>query len=349
MDVAADLGLWAAAEDIAAAAIDRGEGGTAAETLVDAATARSLFRQADAFATRFARHCGPERRVAARLAHGRATITKVVAKRQLALVEKVVRGVDDACGDDSEHDARRDVRAHAIAALAAGGERALARDLNDAWTVRDGVETPLGFDDSADLAALDAAARRDKYVQWDELFPCEPPEPLASPGAFTDAVASLEGFVGFDVEWADGPGAALLQLATTDVALLVDVAALSATAAGADALRSAFDGALRGRLVGFGAAQDLSRLRATPRRGSEAWLPPEYPVVELQSLLKVRAPASRLVGLSAYAAEFLGKPLDKALQCSRWELRPLSRGQRIYAALDAVMVAIIYDKLRAER
>jgi hypothetical protein len=46
VDVAADLGLWAAAEDIAAAAIERGEGGTAAETLVDAAMARSLFRQA---------------------------------------------------------------------------------------------------------------------------------------------------------------------------------------------------------------------------------------------------------------------------------------------------------------
>ena len=84
------------------AALESFLGGTAAETLVDAAMARCLFRQADAFATRFARHCGPERRVAARLAHGRATITKVVAKRQLALVEKVVRRVDDACGDASE-------------------------------------------------------------------------------------------------------------------------------------------------------------------------------------------------------------------------------------------------------
>ncbi|CAI5510370.1 unnamed protein product [Closterium sp. Naga37s-1] len=65
----------------------------------------------------------------------------------------------------------------------------------------------------------------------------------------------------------------------------------------------------------------------------------------LLSLLTTTAPpgslASRSVlppasGLSALAQVLLGAPLDKELQCSDWEQRPLSRHQLHYAAADAL-------------
>ncbi len=39
------------------------------------------------------------------------------------------------------------------------------------------------------------------------------------------------------------------------------------------------------------------------------------------------------VGLSAVSKELLGKPLDKSMQMSNWEERPLSARQQQYAAL----------------
>ena len=68
---------------------------------------------------------------------------------------------------------------------------------------------------------------------------------------------------------------------------------------------------------------------------------------EAQAALKAAHPNAARVGLSAFSSIYLGKPLDKAHQCSRWDLRPLSRAQRVYAALDAVVVAAIYAELPA--
>ena len=55
------------------------------------------------------------------------------------------------------------------------------------------------------------------------------------------------------------------------------------------------------------------------------------------------------LGLSALAERHLGKPLDKALQCSQWEVRPLTDAQRVYAALDATVVALVCAELDAGR
>eukprot|EP00897_Mesotaenium_endlicherianum_P010567 jgi/Mesen1/9539/ME000064S08886 len=48
-------------------------------------------------------------------------------------------------------------------------------------------------------------------------------------------------------------------------------------------------------------------------------------------------------GLSAVAEAVLGSPLDKELQCSNWEDRPLTAGQLAYAAADVCCLLSIFD------
>lgn len=120
--------------------------------------------------------------------------------------------------------------------------------------------------------------------------------------------------------------------------MLVDVPAVASTPEGCAALRDAFQGA---PLLGFGCAQDLARLRATP--AADAWASSDG-VRDLQAALSRPRGGP---GLAAAAKAYLGKPLDKAQQCSDWDARPLSDAQRAYAALDAVAVALIFERLRA--
>ena len=339
--VAAEAGLWAAAEGLVKAARDRGDAGAApaAETLVDACLERGLHRQADTHASQFSDLCGAGRLVEARLRHGEDTIRKVVKKQQFQLVEKVVAGVDRAARQNKDVEARRRVRAVALEVLAEASERALARDLRNTWAARDGVEVDLGFADTGDLAVLDAAARRAKYVQWDEVLPAVPD--LIDDAARLDAAVDELGAGprAFDVEWSDRAGAALLQLATKEGAVILDVPRLCASREGCAALRRAFRGA---PLLGFGCSQDLARLRATP--AAAPWVDADQEVYDLQTALTQKRGGP---GLAAAAKAYLGKALDKSQQCSDWDARPLSEAQRAYAALDAVAVLLIHEKLRS--
>ena len=339
--VAAEAGLWAAAEGLVKAARDRGDAGAApaAETLVDACLERGLHRQADTHASQFSDLCGAGRLVEARLRHGEDTIRKVVKKQQFQLVEKVVAGVDRAARQNKDVEARRRVRAVALEVLAEASERALARDLRNTWAARDGVEVDLGFADTGDLAVLDAAARRAKYVQWDEVLPAVP-ELIDDATRLDAAVDALgAGPRAFDVEWSDRAGAALLQLATKEGAVILDVPRLCASREGCAALRRAFRGA---PLLGFGCSQDLARLRATP--AAAPWVDADQEVYDLQTALTQKRGGP---GLAAAAKAYLGKALDKSQQCSDWDARPLSEAQRAYAALDAVAVLLIHEKLRS--
>ena len=143
----------------------------------------------------------------------------------------------------------------------------------------------------------------------------------------------------FDVEWSDRAGAALLQLATKEGAVILDVPRLCASREGCAALRRAFRGA---PLLGFGCSQDLARLRATP--AAAPWVDADQEVYDLQTALTQKRGGP---GLAAAAKAYLGKALDKSQQCSDWDARPLSEAQRAYAALDAVAVLLIHEKLRS--
>lgn len=53
----------------------------------------------------------------------------------------------------------------------------------------------------------------------------------------------------------------------------------------------------------------------------------------------------RQAGLSTLSRVLLGKPLDKSVQVSDWEMRPLTDRQLEYAALDSHILHLLYDEL----
>ena len=256
-------------------------------------------------------------------------------KQQFQLVEKVVAGVDRAARQNKDVEARRRVRAVALEVLAEASERALARDLRNTWAARDGVEVDLGFADTGDLAVLDAAARRAKYVQWDEVLP-------AVPDLIDDATRLDAGPVGRRT--AGLRRRVVRQGGRRALGSRRRRAPSSSTCRGsarrARAARRC--GAPSGApLLGFGCSQDLARLRATP--AAAPWVDADQGH-DLQTALTQKRGGP---GLAAAAKAYLGKALDKSQQCSDWDARPLSEAQRAYAALDAVAVLLIHEKLRS--
>lgn len=102
-------------------------------------------------------------------------------------------------------------------------------------------------------------------------------------------------------------------------------------------------------VVGFSPKQDLSRLRASQCVTANHWLSGTRAVVDAQRIAGEKEPKLRKLGLARVCQHYLGKPLDKAEQCSMWSNRPLSESQRAYAALDAWTCVAIYNKLYPER
>ncbi|KAJ1459411.1 hypothetical protein M885DRAFT_511356 [Pelagophyceae sp. CCMP2097] len=331
---------------------------SAAATLVDGAMSISQYRRADTFATRFFWACGDRRLVEARAAHAKDTVAKLVRKRQLGVIERIILGVDEACsrerdarGADSKAEAyhrgvRLDVREFAISAMRRDAQHALADRVATIWRDRDGIEVTAA---DPEAAARDDLLRKETYLQWSDIFDAAPPSPISDAEELETAVAQMlfadakKGWaeaIGFDVEWADdSAAAALLQLSSRSRAILVDIPALSKTPEGSEALRRSI-GELFSRpncaIVGFGAAQDLKSLRAVPCVLDRHWLGEVASLVEVKTLVVKVQPQHRQSGLSAISAWLLGKPLDKAEQCSRWADRPLSNHQCVYAALDVI-------------
>ena len=155
------------------------------------------------------------------------------------------------------------------------------------------------------------------------------------------------GPVGFDCEFEEAQGVALLQLSTTKKAILVDIPALSATKLGCEALVSTVGALFAGDrdLIGFACGEDVRRLRASPSALQTHWLGSSSAVVDIKPLIAHQVPELKHTGLSRAANNYLGKPLDKSEQCSMWLNRPLSLNQRAYAALDAFCCAEIYRLL----
>ena len=51
-------------------------------------------------------------------------------------------------------------------------------------------------------------------------------------------------------------------------------------------------------------------------------------------------------GLSNLVESVLGRPLDKSMQTSDWQRRPLTRGQVQYAAMDAFCLVAVYQQFK---
>lgn len=63
--------------------------------------------------------------------------------------------------------------------------------------------------------------------------------------------------------------------------------------------------------------------------------------------LPLRRTKKRTTGLAAIVRGVLGQELDKACQCSNWEVRPLTREQFNYAALDTISLVLCLDHIIA--
>ena len=187
--------------------------------------------------------------------------------------------------------------------------------------------------------------------------------------------------VGVDAEWrpVSGSPVSILQIATRSDAFLVDVAGVMAAdrdengngngnenAAAATAAAAAFDAFLRDLFasrrvlkLGFGLDHDLKRLRTSyPSLKSVAAVDPATAedsehargvgVVDVKSLALVAFPEKKVlrsrVGLAGVVASCLGCYVNKAEQCSDWERRPLSPSQARYAAADAHVLTVLFDR-----
>eukprot|EP00667_Euglena_gracilis_P003839 EG_transcript_3851 len=173
------------------------------------------------------------------------------------------------------------------------------------------------------------------------------------------------GLVGLDSEWlaAGDTPVALLQLAFPTGVAVLDLLALcrprlpptsplTAAEASLDALLAVLFGDPDLFVVGFGVAVDLQRL-------SHSY--PHLPcfqlfaqVVELEAVLKTAsqdagvgpgAVIRRGRSLSDLCQALLQRRLDKTLQCSRWDRRPLTAAQLQYAALDAAVLPVLLRRL----
>jgi len=186
--------------------------------------------------------------------------------------------------------------------------------------------------------------------------------------------------VGVDAEWrpVSGSPVSILQIATRSDAFLVDVAGVMAADrdengngngnenAAAAAAAAAFDAFLRDLFasrrvlkLGFGLDHDLKRLRTSyaslksvaavdPATAEDSERARGVGVVDVKSLALVAFPEKKVlrsrVGLAGVVASCLGCYVNKAEQCSDWERRPLSPSQARYAAADAHVLTVLFDR-----
>eukprot|EP00667_Euglena_gracilis_P001837 EG_transcript_1838 len=140
--------------------------------------------------------------------------------------------------------------------------------------------------------------------------------------------------------------AALLQLASRDCVLLLDLPTLCGTEEGCEALdalvRAVFWDADITKL-GLGIGHDLAVLHSSwPQVTGFTRCSRVLDIGEFGSSVQYNGLGK---GLSAASELWLGKPLDKSQQCSDWEARPLSEAQVAYAALDAWCSCAIFDRV----
>ena len=178
--------------------------------------------------------------------------------------------------------------------------------------------------------------------------------------AVIDRWCSTSALVGIDLEWrprwlaatpersSPSIAVAVLQLASSDTVVVVDVLTLSLAHDGAMAtLQGGLSKLMSAPTVtklGFAVKGDVERLEAalpgcTMR--TEAVVDLQPLVRAALGLAKGKSPALRHACLA-----LLGLSLDKTQQTSDWEQRPLSQAQLAYAAMDAAVLPPLYEAVR---
>jgi prolyl-tRNA editing enzyme YbaK/EbsC (Cys-tRNA(Pro) deacylase) len=179
--------------------------------------------------------------------------------------------------------------------------------------------------------------------------------------------------VGIDAEWRPQSGSpvALLQIATRHEVFLVDTLTLCVrdaddaddadcagkeeTDAFAEALNRFLDDLFARRDVvklGFGLEHDLKRLRRSFPESLSCVAEPALlcrrdGFVDVRTLCLLAFPEKRKLkktSLAVIVASVLGAYVDKTEQCSDWARRPLSLSQIEYAAADAHVLTVLFDR-----
>ena len=350
----------------------------ATKALIDTALDLRLYRRADLFASKFYTFGGPERFAEARFLHACDTITKVVKRKQPQIIEKQIARIDECVervrvdlnlsdvdeqkieiGEVPIETMPQYIRDFALRRLRSSNMSVAALRLANLWG--------MNYEEDPVVLAEEEKRRQLTYVQWTDVGSpgnnAGKSQPL--PDLLSEAEELVEEFkvllqsggtVGFDAEWGEDDGVAVLQLSTVSHSILLDIPALSSNDKGCKALQATvgqlFAGLTRARyVIGFGCKEDIKRLRESPCSRSVHWFPRNNCAArDLRPLIAEASPnfggkGGQHLGLSRSTESFLGKQLDKAEQCSDWCQRPLSIEQREYAALDAWACAAIYAKV----
>mmetsp|Transcript_8995 Transcript_8995/g.21910 ORF Transcript_8995/g.21910 Transcript_8995/m.21910 type:complete len:926 (+) Transcript_8995:163-2940(+) len=305
----------------------------AAGALIDVAFESRLYRLADVFASKYYHYGGPERYAEARFLHACDTITRVVKKKQVQVIDNQVARVDKMVarvsedlklassetkrkgyrqqfhGDDvaietmSEH-----IRMFSFRRLRASNMHAAAARLAKLWRME--------YNHDPMQIMQELKERRLTYLQWDDegcpgnrsgtsgALPL--PELITEPSDLLNQFCVLGnnagGTVGFDCEWHDAiSGVALLQLSTITDSLLLDIPALTKTEEGCNALRSTvgklFSHAARVQhVIGFSCKDDIKRLRVSPCVTAVHWFPQNERILCIKDLRHLIAETSQQVG-----------------------------------------------------
>ena len=186
-------------------------------------------------------------------------------------------------------------------------------------------------------------------------------------GAAAAAVAARQLLcVGMDTEWGDASdtgrqrGPAVVQLAARlPGGAPAHAWVLDAAVGGAhlhalgELLRWLFDASSGVRVLGFAFGHDLEQLAALHRREASADGERAAAAVTAAAVLDVQSlaasPSTGTPGLKHVVERWLGRSVDKTLQCSDWDARPLSAAQIQYAATDAAVLLDLADAMAGLR
>ena len=363
-------------------------------TYIDLALQRRAHRQADKIATAFFDALTmpdtdllEEYFLNARYLHACNTITKLIRKGAIPVIERQVERIDQSVLKIKDHRTRNNITSNCnmnVEPFYEGGTTLECASTNIRNFALQKLEENEDMDSAQRLAKLwemdyvydpevmklAEQRRKQLYLQWEDAFPHQPniPDLITTPQELDQAMLMELGVnhhvYGFDVEWGNDDdtgivGAAVLQIATVDRVILVDIPALSKTISGVEALERHIQALFHNpniKMIGFSCREDLSKLRSSPCiRKERHWFQSDHissgsssSVVDLQSIiaqLKIEQLPKEYFGLSKVSEYYLMKPLDKSEQCSEWNQRPLRMRQRIYAALDAYVCVMVYTKL----